>query len=124
MPSRARGGSASGVKSVYPDPKARSNPRRKSLRGTFARLSVRKHRKRQVLGNSARAQLDQSAASAVFCSANARNCSKENLAVDWFNGIRALLFEFRQYLTNQLLVLVAYICHSKLLALLIHYFIS
>ncbi|XP_073249315.1 MAP/microtubule affinity-regulating kinase 3-like isoform X7 [Porites lutea] len=47
----ARDDIAPGVKSVYPDPKARSNPRRKSLRGTFARLSFRKRqRKRQVLG--------------------------------------------------------------------------
>lgn len=50
--SRARGASSSGAKSVYPDPKARSSPRRKSLRGTFARLSLRKHkRRRQVLAN-------------------------------------------------------------------------
>nr|XP_058947558.1 MAP/microtubule affinity-regulating kinase 3-like isoform X5 [Pocillopora verrucosa] len=44
----ARGGSASGVKSAYPDPKSRMSPRRKSLRGTFARLSLRKHRKRSM----------------------------------------------------------------------------
>ncbi|XP_068729203.1 MAP/microtubule affinity-regulating kinase 3-like isoform X4 [Montipora capricornis] len=44
----ARGDSASGVKSVYPDQKARSSPRRKSLRGTFARLSLRKRRRRSM----------------------------------------------------------------------------
>jgi len=49
--SRARGASSTGAKSVYPDPKARASPRRKSLRGTFARLSVRKHKRRQVLAN-------------------------------------------------------------------------
>ncbi|XP_078349205.1 MAP/microtubule affinity-regulating kinase 3-like isoform X2 [Oculina patagonica] len=46
----ARGASSSGAKSEYPDPKARSHPRRKSLRGTLARLSFRnrKHRKRSM----------------------------------------------------------------------------
>ena len=83
--SRARGDSASGVKSVYPDQKARSSPRRKSLRGTFARLSLRKRRRRQVLGVSARAQLDQSAASVSFvlycmnCSITKASCMLHRL---------------------------------------------
>lgn len=92
--SRARGASASGVKSVYPDPKARMSPRRKSLRGAFARLSFRKHRKRQVSENSAHSQLDQSAASARLFAMWTTICSELNKELDWFIGICALLFKF------------------------------
>lgn len=73
--SRARGGSASGVKSAYPDPKSRMSPRRKSLRGTFARLSLRKHRKRQVLANLRMCSwTNLSLVLVSACRANALNC--------------------------------------------------
>ena len=66
--SRARGDNSSWVKSVHPDPKARASNRRKSIRGTFSRLSLRRRQRRQVLGESAHAQLDQSTASVSLIS--------------------------------------------------------
>ena len=109
--SRARGASSSGAKSVYPDPKARSSPRRKSLRGTFARLSLRKHKRRQVLANlrlRSWTNLWLVPVCYFFCiHACALDRSELNLALDWFNGVSALLFEFSRRSTNQPLELIS-----------------
>lgn len=109
--SRARGASSSGAKSVYPDPKARSSPRRKSLRGTFARLSLRKHkRRRQVLANPGLRSWTNLWLVPVCYLFPFRACTLDrgelNLALDWFDGVSTLLFEFSSRSTNQLLVLI------------------
>ena len=109
--SRARGASSSGAKSVYPDPKARSSPRRKSLRGTFARLSLRKHkRRRQVLANSRLRSWTNLWLVPVCYLFPFRACTLDrgelNRALDWFDGVSTLLFAFRLRSTNQPLVLI------------------
>lgn len=109
--SRARGASSSGAKSVYPDPKARSSPRRKSLRGTFARLSLRKHKRRQVLANLRLRSWTNLWLVPVCYFFSFRACALDrgelNLALDWFDGVGALLFEFSLLSTKQPLELIS-----------------
>ena len=77
------------------------SPRRKSLRGTFARLSLRKHRKRQVLANLRMCSWTNLSLVLVYaCRANALHCQWTEPS-NWLVQRRVCHAIWDQYLFHQ-----------------------